>query len=461
MPEAKGPEGAESLVDEIVDGIIESDLGIDPSLAALARETEEACKQEIGRIDALARRNLGRVLRAFRENGLTDQDFGGTTGYGYDDRGREVAEAIFASVFGAEAAIVRHQIVSGTHALALCLFGLLRPGDEILFATGEPYDTLRDVVGMGRRVPGSCAELGITWRVVPRNVERRDLDVGEIRRSVGDRTRIVFIQRSRGYSWQPSVRAAEIEQIVRGVKAEKPDALVVVDNCYGEFTEDMEPTAVGADVAAGSLIKNPGGGIAPAGGYVVGRRELVQRVAARLTAPGVGGAVGPSLGHSRLILQGFFLAPVVVAESLAGTTVASRLFRALGYPTMPDEREARSDTVLAVRMFTRRRLLAFCRGFHVASPVNAKYSPEPSPLPGYADSVIMAGGTFVQGSSSELTVDAPLRPPYVAYVQGGLSRHHVMLAVLSGLTALSREDMLEPAAEREEEGGEDPLEGTG
>ncbi|MGE5587180.1 MAG: methionine gamma-lyase family protein [Clostridia bacterium] len=442
-------EDAKDLRD--TDGIIESGLGIDPGLAELAREAEEACRRDIERIDALARRNLARVLRAFREAGVTDQDFGGTTGYGYDDRGREAAEAVFARVFGAEAAIVRHQIASGTHALALCLFGLLLPGDEILFATGDPYDTLRDVVGMGRPVPGSCAELGVTWRVVPRQGERQGLDLDGLRRAVGDRTRMVFIQRSRGYSWQPSVAVAEIEQAVRAVKEEKPDAVVVVDNCYGEFTEDREPTEAGADVAAGSLIKNPGGGIAPAGGYIAGKRDLVQRIAARLTAPGVGAAVGPSLGQARLILQGFFLAPVVVAESLAGTSVASRLLRELGYPTLPDERETRSDTVLAVRMFTRERLLTFCRGFHVASPVNARYAPEPSPLPGYADSVIMAGGTFVQGSSSELTVDAPLRAPYVAYIQGGLSRHHVTLAVLAGLTALSREGMLEPA----EAGGRD------
>ncbi|MBC7082246.1 MAG: methionine gamma-lyase family protein [Firmicutes bacterium] len=429
-----------------IEGIIESGLDIDPGLATLAREAEEACRHDIETIDALAGRNLARVLDAFREAGVTDQDFGGTTGYGYDDRGREAAEAVFARVFGAEAAIVRHQIASGTHALALCLFGLLLPGDEILFATGDPYDTLRDVVGMARPVPGSCAELGVTWQVVPREGEGRALNVDRIRRAVGDRTKVVFIQRSRGYAWQSSVPVSEIERITRAVKEEKPDVVVVVDNCYGEFTEDREPTAAGADVAAGSLIKNPGGGIAPAGGYIVGRRDLVERIAARLTAPGVGIAVGPSLGQSRLILQGFFLAPVMVAESLAGTRVAAQVFRALGYPTLPGPREVPSDTVLAVRMFSRNRLLTFCRGFHLASPVNARYAPEPSPLPGYSDSIIMAGGTFVQGSSSELTVDAPLRPPYVAYIQGGLSRHHVKLAVLAGLSALSRRGILGPIA---------------
>ncbi|MGE5584311.1 MAG: methionine gamma-lyase family protein [Bacillota bacterium] len=423
------------------------DIGvdIDPGLAALMREAARACTPDIERLDALAGRNLARVLEAFRDVGVTDQDFGGTTGYGYDDRGREVTEALFARVFGAEAAIVRHQIVSGTHALALCLFGLLLPGDEVLFASGEPYDTLRDVVGMAGPVPGSLAELGVTWRVVPREGGGQALDVDRIRRALHERTKVVFIQRSRGYSWQSSVPVHEIERVARAIRADKPDAIVVVDNCYGEFTEDREPTAAAASVVSGSLIKNPGGGIAPAGGYIAGKRHLIERIAARLTAPGVGAAVGPSLGQSRLILQGLFLAPVMVAESMAGTRVAAHVFRALGYPVLPDDREQPSDTVLAVRMFSRDRLVTFCRGFHLASPVNARYAPEPCALPGYSDSVIMAGGTFVQGSSSELTVDAPLRPPYTAYIQGGLSRHHVQLAVLAGLTALARRGMLRPA----------------
>ncbi|MGE5593029.1 MAG: methionine gamma-lyase family protein [Betaproteobacteria bacterium] len=431
------------------DDVAASGLDIDPGLWALFREAEEFCSRDLEAIDALAGRNLARVLRAFREVGVTDQSFADTTGYGYDDPGREAAEAVFARVFGAEAAIVRHQIVSGTHALSLCLFGLLLPGEEILFATGEPYDTLRDVVGMGRVVPGSCAELGITWRIAARERgEGQDqaLDVDKVLQAIGARTKVVFIQRSRGYAWQSSVSVSEIERLTRAVKEKKPGIIVVVDNCYGEFTEDREPTAAGADVVAGSLIKNPGGGIAPAGGYVAGRRDVIERIAARLTAPGVGAAVGPGLGQSRLILQGFFLAPAVVAESLAGTCVAAQVFRTLGYPTLPGPSELRSDTVLAVRMFTEERLLAFCRGFHLASPVNAEYAPEPSPLPGYVDRVVMAGGTFVQGSSSELTVDAPLRAPYVAYIQGGLSRHHVKLAVLSGLSALSRKGLLRPVS---------------
>ncbi|HHY31811.1 MAG TPA: hypothetical protein GX515_02135 [Firmicutes bacterium] len=423
-------------------------LDIDPALLDLFREAEESCSRDLKAVDALAARNIARVLRAFREVGVSDQSFADTTGYGYDDPGREAAEAVFARVFGADAAIVRHQIVSGTHALSLCLFGLLLPGEEVLFATGEPYDTLRDVLGMGRVAPGSCAELGITWRIVARGREdgqNQALDVDKVLRAMGPRTKVVFVQRSRGYAWQSSVSVSEIERLTRAVKQEKPGVIVVVDNCYGEFTEDREPTAAGADAVAGSLIKNPGGGVAPAGGYVVGRRDIIERVAARLTAPGVGAAVGPGLGLSRLILQGFFLAPAVVAESLAGTCVASQVFRMLGYPTLPGPTEVRSDTVLAVRMFTEERLLAFCRGFHLASPVNAKYVPEPSPLPGYVDKVVMAGGTFVQGSSSELTVDAPLRAPYVAYIQGGLSRHHVKLAILAGLSALSRRGLLRPA----------------
>ncbi len=425
-------------------GSVYGGLDIDPDLAALTREAEAACRSDLERIDRLAEHNLARVLQAFREAGVTDYDLPGTTGYGYDDRGREAAEAVYARAFGAEAAIVRHQISSGTHALALCLFGLLLPGDEILFATGDPYDTLRNVVGMDGPVPGCLAELGVTWRVVPRDSESPALDVARIREAVRDRTKVVFIQRSRGYAWQPSVPVSEVERLARAVKADKPDAVVVVDNCYGEFTEDREPTAFGADIAAGSLIKNPGGGIAPAGGYIVGRRAPIERIASRLTAPGVGAAIGPGLGHARLILQGFFLAPTMVAESLAGTRVAGHVFRALGYPTLPGGEEAPPDTVLAVKMFDEERLLAFCRGFHLASPINARYAPEPGPLPGYTDGVIMAGGTFVQGSSSELTVDAPMRPPYIAYIQGGISRRHVKLAVLSGLTALARRGILRP-----------------
>lgn len=423
-------------------------LDIDPGLERLARDAEDACRNEVACIERLSEHNFLKVLESFRSVGVTDQDFVGTTGYGYNDRGREVAEAIYASVFGASGALVRHQIISGTHALALCLFGLLLPGDEVLFATGDPYDTLRDVVGMNGHTPGSLAELGVRWQVVPREDENHKLDVDKLyerlREAVTDRTKVVFVQRSRGYAWQASLSVDEIARIARAVKAQKPDTIVVVDNCYGEFTEDREPTEVGADLAAGSLMKNPGGGIAPTGGYVAGTTSLIDRIAAKLTAPGVGGAIGPSLGQARLILQGLFLAPRVVAESLAGTQVAGHIFRALGYPTLPGPGEKPSDTVLAVRLGDQERLLAFCRGFHQASPINAHYAPEPAPLPGYTDSVIMAGGTFIQGSSSELTADAPVRPPYTVYLQGGLSRHHVKLAVLSGLTALLRRGILKP-----------------
>lgn len=423
-------------------------LDIDPDLERLARDAEEACRNEVACIERLSEHNFLKVLGSFRSVGVTDQDFAGTTGYGYNDRGREVAEAVYASVFGASRALVRCQISSGTHALALCLFGLLLPGDEVLFATGEPYDTVRDVIGMNGHTPGSLAELGVRWRVIPRDGEDHKLHVDKLcerlYEAVTRRTKVVFVQRSRGYAWRASVSVDEIARMARAVKARKPDTVIVVDNCYGEFAEDREPTEVGADIVAGSLIKNPGGGIAPTGGYIAGASAMVERIAAKLTAPGVGGAIGPSLGQARLILQGLFLAPQVVAESLAGTQVAGHIFRALGYATLPGPGEKPSDTVLAVKFGDQKRLLTFCRGFHLASPVNARYAPEPAPLPGYTDSVIMAGGTFVQGSSSELTVDAPVRPPYIAYLQGGLSRHHVKLAVLSGLTALLRRGILKP-----------------
>ena len=433
-------------------------LDIDPDLIELFGKGRDMAGTALLRIENNRRENFMKVLEAFRAVGISDQDFAGTTGYGYDDRGREVTEEVYAKVFGAESALVRHQIASGTQALSLCLFGLLLPGDEILFANGKPYDTLQAVVGMDKQVPGCLAELGITWRVAPGEAVENcaatgtgcskaltvfgDKEIDAIVNSIGDRTRVVFIQRSRGYSWQRSLSCQTISKIVAAVKARRPDVAVVVDNCYGEFTETVEPIEVGADIIAGSLIKNPGGGIAPTGGYIVGRRDLVERIATRLTAPGIGGEIGPSLNTSRLMLQGLFLAPQMVAESLSGTCVANHVFRLLGYPTLPDAKEVPSDNVLAVRMGDEERLLTFCQGFHLASPVNALYRPETSQLPGYAHSVIMAGGTFVQGSSSELTVDAPICPPYIMYMQGGLFRYHVELAVLSGLTALKKQNLL-------------------
>ncbi len=440
-------------------------LDIDSDLMELFRKSREAARTKLLDIESNLRENFLKVLEAFRSVGISDQDFAGTTGYGYDDRGREVTEEVYARVFRAESALVRHQIASGTQALSLCLFGLLLPGDEILFATGMPYDTLQTVVGMDSKTPGCLAELGITWKIAGMTAGE-DSDSGNsftgtsgskapavldeqaitaIADSVGSRTKVVFIQRSRGYSWQRSVPCQTISKIVQAVKARNQNVVVVVDNCYGEFTETVEPTEVGADIAAGSLIKNPGGGIAPTGGYIVGRKDLVDRIATRLTAPGIGGEIGPSLNTSRLMLQGLFLAPQMVAESLRGTCVAGHVFRLLGYPTLPDENEVLSDNVLAVRMGDEERLLTFCQGFHVAGPVNALYRPEASPLPGYAHKVIMAGGTFVQGSSSELTVDAPICPPYIMYMQGGLLHYHVELAVLSGLTALKKRNLLEPS----------------
>jgi cystathionine beta-lyase family protein involved in aluminum resistance len=438
----------------------QSNFGIDPNLMELVREGREAERENLSRIESNLKENFMKVLESFGSVGISDQDFAGTTGYGYDDRGREVTEQVYAKVFRTESALVRQQIASGTHALSLCLFGLLLPGDEVLFATGKPYDTLQTVVGMDKQIPGCLAELGITWKVIPEEVKRdpafsrtcsseapviadnRDIDA--IADALSSRTKVVFIQRSRGYSWQRSVSCLTISKIVQAVKARNRDVIVVVDNCYGEFTETVEPTELGADIAAGSLIKNPGGGIAPTGGYIVGRKDLVKRIATRLTAPGIGDEIGPSLNTSRLMLQGLFLAPQMVAESLSGTCVAGYVFRTLGYPVLPDANEIPSDNVIAVMMGDEERLLRFCQGFHAASPINALYKPVASALPGYAHNVIMAGGTFVQGSSSELTVDAPICPPYIMYMQGGLLRHHVELAVLSGLTVLKKRNLLEP-----------------
>lgn len=421
-------------------------LNADHDLTELFIKSKEAKKSRLQNIEDNLKLNFTKILNAFKAVGVSDQDFTGATGYGYDDRGREITEKVYAEVFRAEDALVRQQIVSGTHALSLCFFGLLLPGDHILFATGKPYDTLQSVIGMDKQFPGCLAELDITWDIVPGTADTGfDEDkIALIADSLRNNTKVVFIQRSRGYAWQHSVSCRTIAKISEAIKSKNPDLVIVVDNCYGEFTEPVEPIETGADIVAGSLIKNPGGGIAPTGGYIAGRKDLVARIATRLTAPGIGGEIGPSLDTSRLMLQGLFLAPQMVAESLSGTCVAGNVFRLLGYKVLPDINEIPSDNVLAVKMGDEERLLTFCQGFHSASPINTLYRPVASPMPGYAHNIIMAGGTFVQGSSSELTVDAPICSPYIIYMQGGLLRYHVELATISGLAALKRHNLLEP-----------------
>ena len=378
-------------------------------------------------IDEIAQQNTARILDAFRTHQVSDYDFRQTTGYGYGDSGRDKLDAVWADIFGAPAALVRNQFVSGTHALATALFGALRPGDELLSLTGTPYDTLCTVIGTSSRSPGCLAEYGVRYRETPFEQIRRPETFAGI---LAPETRLVLIQRSCGYSLRESLSVAEIGAVCSAIKAIKPDCIVMVDNCYGEFTEACEPTSVGVDLIAGSLIKNPGGGIAPTGGYIAGRADLVERAAARLTAPGIGAEVGSFVEGYRLFFQGLFLAPHVTAQAMKSALFAAAFFAAKGYSVQPSCDVARHDIIQAIELGSPEKLTAFCRGLQQYSPVDSHLKPEPAPMPGYADPVVMAGGTFIQGSSIELSADGPLREPYAIYLQGGLTFEHALLALL-------------------------------
>jgi len=406
-----------------------------------AEEREEIIAGRLAEVRRQAQGNHFKVLAAFQELGVSDYHFHESTGYGYGDVGREVLDRLFARVFGAEAALVRPQIVSGTHAIALCFYGLLRPGDEVLSVTGPPYDTLVRIMDGRREGDGSLKDWGIRHRVVPLREGKPDLD--GIRKAITERTKMVAIQRSRGYSLRPSLSIREIRDLIGYVKGLKPDLICFVDNCYGEFVEDLEPTQVGADLMAGSLIKNPGGGIAPAGGYIAGKGELVERIAYRLTAPGLGGELGCSPGGKRLYFQGLFLAPLVVAEALQGAVLAAKLFAELGFAVSPRWDEDRTDIIQAIAFGSRERLVAFCRGLQKGSPIDAHITPEEAPMPGYADAVIMAGGTFIQGSSIELSADGPIREPYAAFLQGGLAYPYIKAGLLTAIAYMTEQGLLE------------------
>lgn len=409
-----------------------------PRLAEAASGALADVRPHWHRVEETALYNQAKVLRAFHAAGISEYHFAPSTGYGLGDAGRERAEAVFAAAFGAEAALVRIQIASGTHAISLGLFGVLRPGDELVAALGAPYDSLQPVIRGGT---GSLHDWGVTYREVALAPDGRP-DLGALQASLGPRTRAVLIQRSRGYSLRPSLTVAQVGEVIAAVKAVRPEVYCLVDNCYGEFAEDREPTEVGADLMMGSLIKNPGGGLAPTGGYVAGRRDLVEAAAARLTAPGIGGEVGASLGWNRLLLQGFFLAPHTVAEAICGAHFTAAFFERLGFRVRPRYDEPRTDLIQAVELGAPERLVAFCQAVQRSGPVDAHVRPEPEHMAGYADKVVMAAGTFVQGSSIELSADGPLRPPYAAYFQGGLTRQHVIWAALRAGAQLAEQGLL-------------------
>lgn len=401
-------------------------------ITAVAAEAERTAAEKLKDIDALIDANQWKVIEAFQKHQVSDFHFAGSTGYGYNDRGREVLDLVYADVFGAEAGLVRPHFVSGTHTIGTALFGILRPGDELVYITGRPYDTLHKVIGKPGDGTGSLQDFGIRYGEVALQPDGTP-DWEGIRSRISSHTKAVGIQRSRGYDWRPSFTVEEIGEMVRFVKALYPDIIVFVDNCYGEFTERTEPVQAGADLMAGSLIKNPGGGLAPSGGYIVGRADLVEQAAYRLTAPGIGGEVGAMLGATRAMYQGLFLSPHMTGQALKGSVFAAAVFEALGFETHPRWPDSRTDLIQAIRFTGAEHLIAFVQGIQKASAVDAHVVPEPWDMPGYEHPVIMAAGTFIQGGSLELSADAPIREPYIAYMQGGLTYSHAKLGVLTAL----------------------------
>ena len=389
------------------------------------------------RIEAAAAFNQRKVISAMRSARVSEAHFAGTTGYGYNDAGREALDRVYASVFKAGEALVRHQITSGTHAIALCLFGNLRPGDELLSVTGKPYDTVLETIGVrGARGAGSLMDFGVTYKEVALRPDGK-IDAEAARKAVNAHTKVIFIQRSRGYDWRGALNIGDIADAVSVIKNTREGLVVFVDNCYGEFVEEREPIEAGADLAAGSLIKNPGGGAAPCGGYVAGAPEYVRNAAYRLTAPGIGGEIGATLGVGRLLFQGLYLAPHVVAESLKSAVFLAALMENEGYRTSPPSDASRSDIIQAVELGTPERLSAFCKGIQYGSAVDSFVTPEPWPMPGYEHEVIMAAGAFVQGASIELSADGPMKAPYIAYVQGGLVYEGAKLGILTAFEHLN------------------------
>jgi len=408
-------------------------FGVSRDAFGLGLEAERLLSDRFRQIDTVREANQLRVLSALQSVRLSDSHFNMGSGYGYDDAGRERIDQAYAAVFGAEAALVRAQISSGTQAIAACLYGVLRPGDVLLSVTGRPYDTLSMTIGLSRDNAGSLREFGIDYRQVELQRDGSP-DPEAISAALGPVVKMVFVHKSRGYTGRRSLLSGDIETIVRTVREAGSDAVVMVDNCYGEFVESVEPCMSGADLCAGSLIKNPGGGLCPTGGYIAGRADLVDLAAARLTVPGLGGHVGPTLGLNRTFAQGLYLAPHIVAESLKGAVFAARVFGLAGFQTSPDPEEERGDIVQTLTFGEEEPLLRFCQAVQAAAPVDSHVTPVPWDMPGYDCPVVMAAGTFVQGASIELSADGPVKPPYIAYMQGGLVYENVKLACLMALS---------------------------
>ncbi|MBQ8638128.1 MAG: methionine gamma-lyase family protein [Lachnospiraceae bacterium] len=409
-------------------------MGISEAVYQYCDQILEQLKDRFETIDQTAEFNQMKVLNAMRKNQVSDIHFAATTGYGYNDMGRETLEQVYADTFHTEAALVRPQIACGTHALAVALSANLRPGDELLSPVGKPYDTLEEVIGIRPSI-GSLREYGVTYRQVDL-LNNRDFDWDGIREAINERTKLVTIQRSKGYETRPTLSPRQIGDLIRFIKSIKPDVICMVDNCYGEFVDTVEPSDFGADMIVGSLIKNPGGGLAPIGGYICGTKACVEQCAYRLSAPGLGQEVGASLGVLPSFFQGFFLAPTVVAGALKGSIFAANLYESLGFSVIPNSTEPRYDIIQAITFGKPEGLIAFCQGIQAAAPVDSHVTPEPWEMPGYDAPVIMAAGAFIQGSSIELSADGPLKPPYAAYFQGGLTWYHAKYGIMMSLQKL-------------------------
>ena len=419
---------------------IYKELGISDQVLDYCRKVEKGLEDRFARIDETAEYNQMKVIKAMQENRVSDVHFAATTGYGYNDLGRDTLEKVYASIFHTEEALVRPNLISGTHALHVALSGNLRPGDELLSPVGKPYDTLEEVIGI-RESAGSLKEYGVSYRQVDL-LPGGKFDYQGIAAAINNRTKLVTIQRSKGYDTRPTFSVEQIGELISFIKSIKPEVICMVDNCYGEFVETIEPTDVGADMAVGSLIKNPGGGLAPIGGYIVGKRECIEQASYRLSAPGLGREVGASLGLNTAFYQGLFLSPTVVAGALKGAIFAANVYEKLGFAVVPDEKEERYDIIQAITLGSPEGVIAFCQGIQAAAPVDSYVSPEPWDMPGYDAPVIMAAGAFVQGSSIELSADGPIKPPYAVYFQGGLTWYHAKLGIMMSLQKLAEKNLV-------------------
>lgn len=415
--------------------LLSKDFNISNDVLDAVFKAEEEVSGLFADLDDITAFNQYKVLSAFQKNRISDMHFRWNTGYGYDDPGREAIEKVYSDIFHTEASLVRPIIVNGTHALTLTLTGILRPGDELIYCTGKPYDTLEEVIGIRGEGKGSMKEFGITYKQVELTPEGK-IDFDALGKAICDKTRMVSLQRATGYAWRKALTIGEIEEVASFVKGINPEIIVMADNCYGEFLETKEPTDVGVDVIAGSLIKNPGGGLALTGGYITGRKDLIDSISYRMTSPGIGGECGLTFGQSRTMFQGLFMAPHVVNGALKGAVLCGQVFRNLGFEVCPEPEDKRSDIIQTVKLGSPEAVVAFCQGIQAAAPIDSHVIPEPWAMPGYEDPVVMAAGAFVQGSSIELSADAPIREPYSVYFQGGLTYEHSKFGVIKALQAL-------------------------